>query len=519
MRAMERLSDGLWVNAVLPTVAGADALALEGGRIGWVGRAEERPERYRCGPTLDCAGRAVLPGFVDAHTHFLHEGLRALGMRTALVGADRMETLERLAQAASASRAGAWVVGVGWDESGWDPPQPLTRAELDVVAPTAPLAAFRVDGHVAVVNSAALPRLPEDLDARLVDRTTGILLETAAFALSRATLPPREVLVEALACAADVAHRLGITSVHAMAAPDELPAYIAARRARTLRITVYPEAPTLEALTALGVDSGFGDTWLRLGGVKLFADGSIGAGNAAVGLPFCDVGGRGALNHPDGELVRFLQCADRAGLQTAVHAIGDRAIDQILRAHATAGTSPELRHRIEHLELPSDEHLDRAADLGLWMSMQPNFVGRWSGDGGLYVRRLGASRDAASNPFAEVLKRRIPLAFGSDGMPMNPLYGIHSAVNAPSDTQRISAEQAMDCYTRTGVYLSFEEDEKGRLAPGMVADMVVLDRDPRACPSDIRDLGVELTILGGDVVYRSPEGWGALASVAPPEGV
>jgi hypothetical protein len=502
----------LLVGAALPTVPAADALALEGGRIGWVGRREQCPERYRGAAVLDCAGRAVLPGFIDAHTHIVHEGLRALGLRVPLAGCSREEALERLADAvSSADGASGWIVGVGWDETEWERPEPLTRAALDRLSAAVPIAAFRVDGHVAVVNGAGVGQLPTEVDRALVDAAAGTVLEAAAFALSRGTLPGTDVLLDALDRAATIAHALGITSVHAMAPAAEVPAYVAFRPRRGLRVRVYAEEPLLDALRALGIDSGYGDRWTRLGGAKLFADGSIGAGNAAVGTAFADSGGRGALNHTDAHLEDFLRRADAGGLQTAVHAIGDRAIEQLLRAHEAASTSSSRRHRIEHIELPTEAQLDRAAALGLALSMQPNFIGRWSGTGSLYERRLGRARDAVSNPLAWVATRRMPLGLGSDGMPLGPLYGIHSAVHAPFAAQRLSVDAALDGYTRGAAWLGFEEEEKGRLAPGLLADLTILDRDPRCCPEAIDALRVELTILEGRIVHRASSGWGATA--------
>jgi len=239
--------------------------------------------------------------------------------------------------------------------------------------------------------------------------------------------------------------------------------------------------------------------------VKLFADGSIGAGNAAVSIPYVDTGENGALNYTDDELLSFLRRAEEADLQTAIHAIGDRAIEQVLQAHARIGTSPELRHRIEHFELPTGEQIERANDLGLCVSMQPNFVFNWSGPGKMYKRRLGKARDARIDPHRLVLDAGIPLAFGSDCMPISPLYGLHAAVNAPHPEQRVPLEEGILAYTRAGAYLSHEEDLKGAIAPGMFADLVVLEGDPRTVPEGISALSVEMTFVGGELVYKKED--------------
>jgi len=494
----------LLTNAHIPTVGNADAVLVNGRHIRWVGRGSERPSWIARIREVDLAGRTLLPGFTDCHTHFLHQGLCALGLRTELAGLGRDETLFRLEAVAAAAPRGLWVVGVGWDESAWDPPTPLSRGDLDRIAPGMALAAFRVDGHKVVVNRVGLERLPASVSTPAVQHEQGVLLERAAFDLSRATLPPRPVAAEALEAGIDGALALGVTSTHAMASREEVPAYFAARLAGRLRITVYAEVALLKELESLGIRSGFGDSWLRFGGVKLFADGSIGAGNAAVGEPFLDGSGAGRTNYRDEELVRFLERAESAGLQTAIHAIGDRAIEQVLSAHERVGTSPLLRHRIEHFELPREDHLDRVAKLGLCLSMQPNFTGRWSGPNSMYERKLGAGRDRRSNPHRLALERGIPLAFGSDSMPMGPLYGIRCLLEAPYPDQRLPLAEAIAGYTEAGGRIAVNEPPRGRIAEGELADLIIFDHDPFAEDAASEVAGAAVTIVDGCVAFRDP---------------
>jgi predicted amidohydrolase YtcJ len=340
------------------------------------------------------------------------------------------------------------------------------------------------------------------VDQRLVDSASGIMREEAAFTFLRAIRPDAETQKEALHAAAATAHRLGITSVHAMLPPERIRLYMRERGMLKLRVTLCPEIPCLETLEALGIESGFGDEWLRLGGVKLFADGSIGAGNAALGKPYADSGESGCLNYSDEELIAFVRRCDQAGLQTVIHAIGDRAIEQVLNAHSAVGTSSELRHRIEHFELPTKAQIERANELGLYISMQPNFVGNWSGEGKMYVDRLGTERDRQTDPHRLVLDAGLPLAFGSDCMPMSPLFGLHWAVNAPHPNQRVSVEEAIACYTKAGAIFSFEEAQKGSLEVGTLADLVILNQDPRQAAKQLVDLQVEMTFVGGKLVYK-----------------
>jgi len=166
------------------------------------------------------------------------------------------------------------------------------------------------------------------------------------------------------------------------------------------------------------------------------------------------------------------------------------------------GTDRALRHRIEHFELPRRMHLARARRLGLCISMQPNFIGNWSGPGSLYVDRLGAKRDWESNPLRRVVDEGLPLAFGSDGMPVSPLYGLHWAVNGPYPGQRLTVDEAVDRYTAWGAWFGFDEEVKGRIEPGLLADLVVLDEDPTLRPERIRERRVEMTFVGGERVYE-----------------
>lgn len=494
------------LGGIFPTVPGAQALAVGGGRLLAIGHDEEiAPLASGSTRVIELVGRTVLPGFIDAHTHFLGTGLERIGARVALAGRSRADAIGRLAAAAAQRSPGAWIIGRGWDESTWSDRRYLSCDELDRVTGDHPVLAVRLDGHLLVANHAAMERIPVVLGRSTVEMSGGIVREEPAFSLLQALSPDADTLREALHAAVMVAHALGITSIHTMLRPERIAVYLRERRRLGLRVTLYPEVSGLDALEALGLVSGFGDEAIRLGGVKLFADGSIGAGNAAVAEPYADSGERGTLNHSNDAVVSFLRRAEAAGLQTAIHAIGDRAIDQVLDAHAAVGTSPELRHRIEHFELASPAQIERAAALAVSVSMQPNFVSNWSGEGGMYEARLGVERDRRIDPHRWVLDAGLPLAFGSDSMPFSPLAGLHAAVNAPHPAQRLSVEEAIACYTHGGALLSFEEKEKGSLRAGARADLVVLDDDPRRAPDRIVERRVEMTFVGGNCVYAGED--------------
>jgi len=478
-----------------------DAVVLEGDRILAVGRSEDvLPAVGEETVRIDLRGRAVLPGFVDAHVHLLHTGLVETGWRVDLSKGSRDDVLESLRAAARARGSGEWIVGYGWDESAWTERRYLLRSEIDRASPANPVLAVRMDGHLLTAGSLALDSLAPSTPEHLVDREAGILREEAATGMLSQIVPDRAVATDALFAAAHLCHRLGITSVHTMSRLRFVPAFMERREERRLRVALCPEVESFPAVRAAGLRTGFGDEWLRFGGIKVFADGSIGAQSAAVSEPYRG-GGVGRLNHEDSEVASMIADAERGGWQTVIHAIGDRAIQQVLDAHDRAGSDRKFRHRIEHLELPSDGQLARAAEAGLCACMQPNFIGNWSGPDGLYIDRIGVDRDRASNPLRRVVDAGLPLAFGSDGMPLSPLYGLHWAVNAPYPDQRLSAAEAIERHTAAGAWLGFEEDNAGTIEPGMLADLVVLDEDPRLAPHRIAERTVEMTFVGGEQVH------------------
>ncbi|CDK38534.1 amidohydrolase [Halorubrum sp. AJ67] len=202
------------------------------------------------------------------------------------------------------------------------------------------------------------------------------------------------------------------------------------------------------------------------------------------------------------ELRETVAAATDAGFQFTAHAIGDEAIAAVLDAYEEASeTDPgEARHRIEHVELADDEAIERLAETGVVASVQPNFL-KWAGEGGLYEERLGPERTAETNRYREMLDAGVRLAFGSDGMPMDPLVGVHHAVNAPAEPQRLAVTEALRAYTSGAAYAGFDEDRLGTIEPGKRADFVALDASPWERSDAIDDIDVGLTVVDGEVVF------------------
>ncbi len=456
----------------------AKAFAVRDGRILAVGtesqvsRMAERSTRR-----IDLRGRVVVPGFIDSHTHMADSagefGWTRLDRARSLV-----EALDRLRKAAGRIPRGEWVIGIDWDEAKWPERRYPTREDLDRVSKEHPVVARRIDCHVGSVNSMALERASDLVSLRGFEvdgsgRPTGILKEEAFGELYDRFASSPAVIERNLSRMARMAHRLGITSIHDVVTASGWEAYQRARRAGrlSLRVTTMTPSSVAASLTHAGIRTGLGDEWLRVGPVKVFSDGSLGAYTAALDAPYEGrPKERGMLVHPPTELRSILAAAHHAGLQTATHAIGDAAVRLV------AETLAEIQQ-----EDPRDPLRHRPGDV--------------------YESRLGSPRIQTNNPYRQIAQLGIPLCFGSDGMPYGPLYGIHWAVNGYFEDQRLSPVEAFRAYTAGGAHAAFEERTKGTLEPGLWADFVILDGDPFVDPSRIDRCRVRETWIGGDRVY------------------
>ncbi|NHN41218.1 amidohydrolase [Halorubellus sp. JP-L1] len=518
-------ADRVFTNADVHTLAEPDetyeAVAVRDGRVVRVDSAYEVD--FLVGAetdVVDCGGRTLLPGFVDAHTHMLQLGQYQVyaDLSSAESAADAVAILD-----ADAPRDREWLLGFGWDESEWAEKRYLTREDLDEVSDDEPVAAVRVDMHTAAVNSAALDALdvdPTDPNVRTADgEPTGVLVEDAVEPLWDAAEGDREEARELLAAARDYAHEHGVTAVHDMVRESPAPKLyreLDLADALDLRVRLNYWTDHLDALEDAGLATNHGSEFVQVGAVKSFTDGSFGGRTAKLTEPYADADAGGADGSGDAdaaddgrgewvvdpdELQGFVDRADDLGLQFTAHAIGDEAIDAVLDAYATAESPGDSRHRVEHVELVTDEQIERFAALDVVASCQPNFL-QWAQPGGLYDQRLGEARRKQSNRYRDLLDAGVDLAFSSDVMPMDPMLGVHHAVNAPVDGQRLSVTEALRAYTRGGAYAGFDEDRMGTVEVGKLADFVVLDDDPWSVDaSALRDVDVAMTVVDGDVVH------------------
>ncbi|WP_096389806.1 amidohydrolase [Halopenitus persicus] len=470
---------------------------------------------------IDLDGRVLLPGFVDAHTHVTVAGRKLVhaDLSTATSPEEAVDALRERAfetepdgAAATGNADGTeWVIGYGYDESTWEPARYLTRGDLDPVADDRPVVAFREDMHVVSVNSAALDRfaaaIPDDCIRTTDGEPTGVLVEEGVDPINDAIEPGLDETRELVESALNAAAERGITTVHDMVRRSHAPRVyreLAAATELPTRVRINYWSDHLEALVEAGLPTNAGDEFVQVGAIKSFTDGSLGGRTAKLSTPYDDAPGETGqwVVDPD-DLAELVADATGAGYQFTAHAIGDEAVDAVLDAYEIAdATDGDERHRIEHVELASDEAIDRIADDNVIASVQPNFL-KWAGDGGLYERRIG-DRTSETNRYRDLLDAGARLAFGSDGMPMDPLVGLHWAVNAPAAAQRLSVTEALRAYTSGGAVAGFDEDRLGTIEVGKRADLVALADSPWDRPESIRDIDVDLTVVDGDVVYRDP---------------
>ncbi len=486
------------VHTLAPDDPVHEAVAVRDGRIVRVGSAYDLDMLVGADTArVALDGRVVIPGFVDAHTHL--EIVGRYEVHADLSGAEsRAAALDRLAARAGEVDDDDWLLGYGYDESAWGETDPLSAADLAALDHSGPVAAFREDMHLVSVDETALARVEEALPPD--NHEDGVLVEAGATAVRRRLQPDRAEARRLLEAGQRRAVARGVTGVHDLVRRSAAPrAYRDMARAGDLdlRVQLYYWRDHLDAVEEVGLATG-SEGRVRFGGIKTFSDGSLGARSARLSAPYADAPDeRGEWVVTPDELHDLAARLDDLDLRMATHAVGDEAVDRVLDAYE--GRGERARWRVEHAVLASDEAIARMQDGAIVACVQPNFL-KWAGEGGLYERRLGERR-AATNRLRDLLDAGVEVAFGSDGMPMDPLVGVHHAVNAPEPSQRIEITEALRAYTRGAAYSGMAESETGTVAVGKRADLAVLSASPWGRPESIADVDVTMTVVGGDVVY------------------
>lgn len=516
----------------------AEAVAVSDGAIAAVGDAAAVRTFIAPGTeVIDLHGKTLLPGFNDSHLH-----LYVLGQYLTwviLTGTGSLpEMLGRVREKAARTPPGQVILGRGWDQTLFRENRFPDRRDLDAAAPDHPVALTRICGHAVVVNSRALAlagitRDTPDPEGGRIDRDpvtgepTGLLWEKAKLLFTDKA--PRPSAAECKAMVRTAMHRAvacGLTSVTTDDIRPNLMTSIAdcrniyreiwAEDGPVVRVNLLVYQDAVDELLALNWKTGYGDERVRIGAMKLVQDGSLGARSGVLREPYAnDPDSRGLPVHSNAQLAELILKGHNAGLQVAIHVIGDAAIDACLDAFGRAQTvnsRPDARHRLIHYCIVDEDILRRTRELGVGVDIQPRFISL----NGKRVREfLGPERTAMTYPWKTVLDWGIPAAGGSDSPVdrLEPLQGIHNAVNRQVDSvpglvfqpkEKLSVLEALHLYTIGSAYSTFEEGIKGTITPGKLADFVVLSDDPcRVPPETIRDLRVEMTVVGGRIVYTA----------------
>lgn len=527
-------ADLIVVNANVRTMDAAkpkaQAFAVLGNKIVAVGTTTEiRQLAGAATKMIDAQGKLVLPGFNDSHVHFLDggAGLSSVDLRDAQTP---QEFVERIRNFAARLPKGRWILNGNWDHENWTPNSLPTAAMIDAATPDNPVFINRLDGHMALANSAAM-RL-----AKVVKNTKDVaggeivrdasgnptgVFKDAAMDYIYAAIPPFsfEQRIEYLQAASDYAASLGVTSVQDMSAGSDVGVYQELERRGKLKTRVYAVSTLADwqRWQRAGVGAAFGSEMLRVGGLKGFVDGSLGSTTAWFYEAYFDKPDtKGlALEEPE-KIYEKVSGADKAGLQIMIHAIGDRANDELLKIYERVekeSGAKDRRFRVEHAQHLNEGLVKRFASGKVIASMQPYHAiddGRWA------FKRLDEKRIKGAYAFRSLLDAGANLAFGTDWFvaPLNPFLGIYAAAtrrtlddknpNGWIPEQKITVEEAVRAYTVGSAYAEFQENVKGTLSVGKLADFVVLSDDIFAInPNDIGKTKVLTTVVDGKIVYQA----------------
>ncbi|HSK70779.1 MAG TPA: amidohydrolase [Pyrinomonadaceae bacterium] len=508
----------------------AESVAVLGNKIIAVGsNAETKPLVGKNTRVIDAQGKLVLPGFNDSHVHFLDggAGLSSVDLRDAKTP---QEFVERIKNFAAKLPKGRWILNGNWDHENWTPSNLPTKEMIDAATPDNPVFINRLDGHMALANSLALKLANVDKNTKDVaggeivrdagGNPTGILKDAAMDYVYR-VIPEMsfEQKLEVAEAASNYAASLGITSVQDMSAGSDIGVYQELRRRGKLKTRIYAVSPLADwnRWQKAGVRYDFGDAMLRVGGLKGFADGSLGSTTAWFYSPYLDA--PNSSGFPLVEMPKMHEAArdaDRAGLHIMIHAIGDRANDEILKIFERVeeeNGKRDRRFRVEHAQHLNSDAINRFGSQKVIASMQPYHAiddGRWA------WKRLDEKRLKGTYAFRSLLDAGAVLAFGSDWFvaPLNPMLGVYAAVtrrtlddknpNGWIPEQKISVEEAVRAFTVGSAYAEFQENVKGSLAVGKLADFIILSDDIFTInPNEIGKTRVLTTVVDGKVVYES----------------
>jgi predicted amidohydrolase YtcJ len=515
----------------------AEAFAVRDGRITAIGTAQEIA--LCASPStriIDAQGHTILPGLIDVHTHAMEwaKGVVRDQIDAAYPAMKSITTLlAEIASRSKSAKSAEWISGAGWDDAKYSERRYITRQDLDPVSSDHPVYLIHVSGHLAATNSLALrlagvSRTTPDPSGGVIEHDangepTGVLKDNAMDLVAKYLPPdPADLPARAAKYVSAAALSFGLTTIHDISlSPEDIRGYQQADLAGALRVRVHMvplvrNIADAETLAASGLYTGFGNDRLKIGAAKMFADGGMGARTIAIYPP--SVAGEpnnfGLLIWKPEDMQKAHRILAAAGWQLVTHAIGDRAIDEVLDSYAATIKSLNLsdpRFRVVHAGVSTPAIQKRFKDLHVMVDGDPAFV-YWIGS---WFRKYGPERVRWSYPGKSYLENGVIAGAGSDVpvTPITPWWGIWAAVVRKELTtgeilapeERLTIREALTLYTRNGAYMGFEEKRKGTLEPGKLADFIIVDRDVLTIPPDqLKDVQILKTFVGGELCYQKP---------------
>ena len=538
INSLSKISKKAFINGKIFTISEkqpfAEAVAINYNRIVFVGSNNEVQSLIDSETqVIDLKGRLMLPGFIDSHVHFITGGLQLLGID--LKKAASIEEFKRILKEYALVNKGKWITGGNWDHESFERKELPVKEWIDPFTQDTPVFITRSDLHMGLANSLALKltgitKYSSDPIGGLIvrDPKTGEptgLLKDSAMNIVQNIIPKLsdEVYEKALIAALEEAKKNGVTSIHDITMQNDLKVYQKFEKENKLTCRIYSILPidVYKNLIEIGIQFGFGSDKLKVGSLKAFADGSLGSSTALFFEPYEHEPLNSGLAMEivtNGKLRELSMAADENKIQLSIHAIGDKANSVILdlyREIKNKNIGWDRRFRIEHAQHVLLNDIERFADIGVIASVQPYHAiddGRWA------EKRIGKQRVKDMFPFKSFLNAGVKMCFGSDWnvAPMNPLAGIYAAVTRRTlddknpdgwiPEQKISVEEAIKCYTINGAYAAFEEQIKGSIETGKLADFVILSDDIlNIDPTKIKDVNVEMTVCDGEIIYTKEQ--------------
>ncbi len=427
--------------------------------------------RYFKRENFDLTKKIIIPGFVDSHTHLIYYGLNLF-----FPDIYDTESMEEAIQKVIdfENKELPFILALNFDESKWKEKKLPTKDELDKISKEKIVVFRRICGHLAVTNEKGIEFFSNFGE---VDKNTGIMREEIPLKIFRILDIPEEIFLYSLEKAIEKAISEGVTSVHEMVGKRGFYYFLKLKEKNKLKIRVryYAGKELLREIERIGIIKGYGDKFFKFCGIKIFTDGSIGSERAAISFYYRNSKKKGEMLISKREFQEILKKCEEKGFQLAIHAIGDRAIKNVLKWSKEIIKKTDLRHRIEHAEMLDLKTAEEFRDMGFTFSIQPNFIKNWQFKGGMYEEKLGEEWIYKMNPLKSLLKLKIRYGFGSDCMPLSPLKGIEGALSHPNSEERLTLFEAIKIYTHQSSFLSFDEKEMGKIKEKYLADLVIIE--------------------------------------------